>query len=181
MIKHTPGFLLTVGALMLAPAIANAMPESEPHGSVAGLIGYGFKDGANFGLGVRGGYTFQQNFYIGGTFMYHLGTSEEFSYLGVTQKSSANIYYFGVEGGYDFIVEPVIIRPYIGLGPGFGHVSASGGGIDISDTSTVFGFWFGGTVLYPINEQWFIGGDFKIPVLDGDVFPTLAFTGGLNF
>ena len=184
MMKHTPAFLVTLGALMLAPAIANAMPETEPHGSAAGLVGWGFREGAGFGLGVRGGYTLAQNVYIGGTFMWHAGSSSDT----LVSEASSNVYYLGVEGGYDFQVHPVIIRPYIGLGPGFGHnsgqICTGGPGINCvsySDTNTVFAFWFGGTVLYPLNEQWFIGGDFKLTVIDSEVLPTLAFTGGLNF
>ena len=183
MIKHTKGFLLTLGALMLAPA-ANAMPETEPHASAAALVGYGFHDVGGFGLGVRGGYTLRQNIYLGGTFVYHFGTTQDF----VGAEQHFNMYYFGFEGDYDFQVDPVIIRPYLGLGPAFGHYSlepcvdtVGPFSIPCSDTNTNFGIWLGGTVLYPINEQWFIGGDFKLPIVDGEVIPTIAFTGGLNF
>lgn len=189
MIKHTTGFLLTLGALMLAPAVAQAeLPRQDPHGSAALLLGYGFKDGANLGFGARGGYTFDMGVYVGGTFVYHLGKSTEQcspAFPGVPAacaESSFNIYYLGVEGGYDFQLDPVVVRPYLGLGPAFlnGSVTAPGfGEVDVS--STEFGFWLGGTVLYNLNEQWFIGGDFKLPIVDGEVFPTLAATGGLNF
>jgi hypothetical protein len=168
---------------MLAPAIANAIPETEPHGSAALLAGYAIHDVGGFSLGARGGYTLAQNVYIGGTFIYNFGTSTDT--LGGSLKT--NSYYLGVEGGYDFQVHPVIIRPYIGLGPAFFHSSGdvcpfgAGSCVGASASNTVFGFWFGGTVLYPINEQWFIGGDFKLPVLDGELIPTIAFTGGLNF
>ena len=51
-------------------------------------------------------------------------------------------------------------------------------------SATAFGFWFGGTVLFNLNEQWFIGGDFKLPIFTGAepfLFPTPSLTGGLNF
>jgi hypothetical protein len=181
MIKHTPGFLVTLGALMLAPAISNAMPETEPHGSAAALVGYAIHDYGGFSVGARGGYTLRENIYIGGTFIYNFGTSVD----QIGAEAKFNSYYLGVEGGYDFQVHPVIIRPYMGIGPGFFHSSGEGcsalGCVNISGTNTVFALWFGGTVLYPINEQWFVGGDLKLPVLDGEVMFTMAATGGLNF
>jgi hypothetical protein len=181
MIKHTIAMLLAIGAFVLAPGVAHAgaTDEHDPHGSAALLVGYGFKDYSNFGIGARGGYTLAQNIYIGGLLQYHFGKSEG--------PATGNIYYFGVEGGYDFHVDPVIIRPYLGLGPAFGHASVdqvcvgtfcTDGG---SNTETRFGIWLGGTVLYPINDTWFVGGDFRLPIIDGDVYATLSATGGLNF
>jgi hypothetical protein len=168
--------LLALGALMLAPAIASAVPEKEPHGSVAGLVGYGFDaDGSEgiyglFGFGVRGGYTLRQNIYIGGTFMDHFAEREV-------------LYLLGVEGGYDFQLEPVMIRPYIGLG--FAHDTFSFESSTREYSDTFFAFSFGGTVLFNLNEQWFIGGDFKLPIFisrfGAAFFPTPCFTGGLNF
>jgi hypothetical protein len=163
--------LFTLGALMLAPALSSAKPATEPHGSVAGLAGVGIDTaGADvfFGLGLRGGYTLRQNIYIGGTFMYHFVTS-------------GHLYFLGAEGGYDFQLEPVMIRPYIGVGYG-NEAFGREGGREFS--ATAFGFWFGGTVLFNLNEQWFIGGDFKLPIFTGAelfLFPTPSLTGGLNF
>jgi hypothetical protein len=183
--KHIKASLLTLGALLLAPAAAQAAPHT-PHWSAAGLVGYGFEDYSNFGLGARFGYSLRNNIYLGGLFQYHFGESNEAGGFGVTADGHANVYYFGFEGGYDFHIDDVVIRPHAGLGPGFQHGSfeacAPGFGCqDVSDTNTEFTFWFGGTVLYQVDDQWFIGGDFRLPILDGDVYPTLAFTGGLNF
>jgi len=166
--------LLTLGALMLAPTVVSARPEKEAHGSVAGLAGYLLQtDGGEgvFGFGLRGGYTLRQNIYVGGTFMYHLDDVERF-------------YYLGGEGGYDFQLEPVTIRPYVGAGIGHASITLSGTTREIG--GTIYGFWFGGTVLFNLNEQWFIGGDFKFPILsfegaDAALLPTLSVTGGLNF
>jgi hypothetical protein len=84
--------------------------------SAAALLGYGFKDGVGLGLGARGGYTLPMNVYLGGTFVYHLGKS--------VGGASVNIFYLGVEGGYDITAGPFVIRPFLGLGPAFAHVSA---------------------------------------------------------
>jgi hypothetical protein len=93
------------------------------------------------------------------------------------------MYLLGVEGGYDFQLEPVVLRPYIGLGGAHDTYSLTftRGTVEVSDT--VFAFWFGGTVLFNLNEQWFIGGDFKVPIFSsgGAALLIPSLTGGLNF
>jgi hypothetical protein len=89
------------------------LTKVHAQGSASGLIGYGFEDGYNFGLGVRVGSTLQSKVYVGGTFVYHLGKTESTSGLEV----SANVLYIGGELGYDIPAsETVTIRPYAGLG-----------------------------------------------------------------
>jgi len=167
--------LLTLAALALAPATANATLEKEPHGSVAGLVGVGIDvagEDAFFGLGLRGGYTLRPNIYIGGTYMYHI----------VSQEVAGGLHILGVEGGYDFQFEPVTIRPYIGLGYGYEHFEFESGR---EFTFSAFVFSFGGSVLFNLNEQWFIGGDFRLPIFtsggEPEFLPTPSLTGGLNF
>jgi hypothetical protein len=164
-------FGLTLASAIAVPALAElpTAPTAE-HWSAGALLGYGFKDGVNFGLGVRGGYTLPQNVYLGGTFMYHFGKSEG--------PASVNVFYLGVEGGYDFFVDPIIIRPYLGLGPAFGHVS--GGGVLPSDTETKFGVWPGVSVLYPINN-FFVGGDTRVLIVSDFTAFNLFATGGVTF
>jgi opacity protein-like surface antigen len=183
--KHIKASLVALGALLLAPAVAQAAPHA-PHWSAAALLGYGFEDGANLGLGARFGYSLRNNIYLGGLFQYHFGETNDYGLAPfATAEQHFNVYYFGFEGGYDFHIDDVVIRPYMGIGPGFEHRSLDGNVVgatgDVSDTDSEFAIWFGGTVLYQIDDQWFIGGDFRLPVIDGDVYPTLAFTGGLNF
>jgi hypothetical protein len=181
MMKHTKALLTTLGALMLAPLTAQAVEDHDPHWSAMGLIGYGFKDGANFGLGARVGYTLEQNIYIGGNLMYHFGHDYG--------PGTVNLYYFGVEGGYDFQVRDVTIRPYLGLGPAWLHGSSDTACIagvgcvnpNVSRSESYFAIWPAVDVVYNLNEQWFIGGDFRLPIVNGDVYATLSFTGGLNF
>ncbi len=162
---------------LFAAGAAHAQEESPTagHASVAGLLGYGFKDGLNLGLGVRGGYTLPMNVYIGGTFVYHLGKSEG--------GADVNLFYVGPEGGYDIPAGPVVVRPYLGLGVASAKVtsdlSAFGGG-KISDSSSRFAVWPGATVLYPLGNA-FVGGDARFLIVsDFNAFSLFA-TGGYQF
>ena len=175
------GAAAVVSLVGAAPAHAEESPTAG-HGSVAALLGYGFKDPVGVGIGVRGGYTLPMNLYLGGTFVYHLGKSESTG-LGDVK---ANLYYFGFEGGYDFAAGPVVVRPYLGLGPATFKGSFPGynlGGVSVpsSDTSeTRFAFWPGASVLYPL-DNFFIGGDARFLVVeDGNAFSIFA-TAGLQF
>src|SRR5258706_11784715 len=103
--------IAVVSALAAAPVLAQEKSPTADHGSVGALLGYGFKDGVGLGLGVRGGYTLPMNLYLGATFVYHLGKSQSTPVGDV----SVNIFYLGVEGGYDISAGPVVVRPYLGL------------------------------------------------------------------
>jgi hypothetical protein len=128
------------------------------HASAAVLLGDGFKDGYGLGLGVRGGYTLPMNVYVGGTFIYHLGktTSTPFG------DEKANIYYFGVEGGYDLAAGPVVVRPYLGLGGVTAAVSLGGA----SDSESKLALWPGATVLFPIGHLS-VGADARYVIVAG--------------
>lgn len=73
--------------------------------SAALLAGYA-SENYRVGLGVQAGYTIY-GVYLGGTFVYQLGQS--------VGDVSANVYYPGFEIGYDFPVEEVLVRPYVGV------------------------------------------------------------------
>ena len=175
-------WMLRVSMLLVlasaAPALAEDSSPTAGKIGVGALLGYGFKDGVGFGLGVRGGYTLPMNVYLGGTFVYHLGKSEG--------EASVNIFYLGVEGGYDISAGPVVVRPYLGLGPAFAHASIPsvqlGGGATVggSHTETKFGFWPGVTLLYPITG-FFIGADMRVLIVSDFTAFSLFATGGMHF
>jgi len=131
--------------------------------SVGLLLGYGisFEEGNPWGLGfgLRGGYNLDAIF-LGGRFVYYLG------------EDNFNLWELGIEGGYDIPAGPVIIRPGIGLG--IAHISIdipdSVASVlmeeDISETNPYLAF--GASVLYDIDEQFFIGGDGRIQIVIGD-------------
>jgi hypothetical protein len=163
------GFALALASLAgAAPALAQEQAATAGKIGVGALLGYGFKDGVDFGLGVRGGYTLPMNVYLGGTFMYHFGKSEG--------PASVNVYYFGAEGGYDIQAGPVVVRPYLGLGPAFAHGSVG----NLSNTDTKFGVWPGATVLYPI-ENFYVGGDARVLIVSDFTAFSLFATGGVHF
>ena len=149
-------------SLAATAALADDAPGASSGGlSAAVLAGDGFKDGLNLGFGARVGYNIDK-IYVGGTFVYHLGKSTDLGYG--TAKS--NVYYYGVEGGYDVPAGPVVIRPYLGIGmatakvtiPGFSAYGISFPDQTASDSKVAF--WPGATVLYPLGGA-FVGADLR--------------------
>ena len=176
MIKNLALALGTAASLTLlgaTPAHAKGSPTAG-HGSVGGLAGYGFKNETRYGLGVVGGYTLPMNLYLGGTFVYHLGVS--------AGDARLSMYYFGFEGGYDIAAGPLVIRPYLGLGPVMQHYSRET--LEqlpaVTETETWFGFWPGAKVLYPISFA-FVGVDARYVILKDYNFLGLFATGGVQF
>lgn len=166
-----------VSIFAASPAHADESPFAG-HTSAGLLLGDGFKDGVGLGFGARLGYTLPMNVYLGGTFLYHFGKSEG--------DFSEHLYYFGVEGGYDIYANPVVIRPYLGLGaatatassPAINFNGQSIGGGSVSDTK--FGVWPGVTALYPI-QNFFVGADARFLIVsDFNTFSLFA-TGGMQF
>jgi hypothetical protein len=185
MIKKLAITLSAAAAVMFfgaAPAHAEESPTAG-HASVAALLGYGFKDYVNVGLGVRGGYTLPMNLYVGGTFVYHLGKSVDTG----AGSAKTNIYYFGVEGGYDIAAGPVVVRPYLGLGPATARSTIPafnfGAGFTTPETTvtdTKLALWPGATVLYPLGPA-FVGGDARFLIVnDFNAFSLFA-TAGAQF
>lgn len=109
--------LCALGAfLSTAPAYAADPAPTSERVQLLGGIRYG-SDDLNFGLGARGGYTLPNNVYLGGTFDYFFGDSEESGFAGARVEASASLWLLGAEGGYDFgVSDNVVIRPFGGLG-----------------------------------------------------------------
>jgi hypothetical protein len=166
-----------------APAEAGDETETPKPISVAPVLGYATTN-LNLGVGVRGGYTLSNRVYIGGTFVFHLGSSDESESPAGKLESSARFLYTGAEGGYDIPVGPVVIRPYGGLGMLVALVSLSAGGESKSDSSTSFALWPGCTVTYAIpRSSFYVGGDTKVVIATkgGDPSFGMFATGGMRF
>ncbi|MGD8863584.1 MAG: hypothetical protein PVI30_26455 [Myxococcales bacterium] len=153
---------------------------SEKPFSAGLLLGYGIslEDGGNLwglGFGVRGGYNIDEIF-IGARFVYYLG------------EDPVNLWELGIEGGYDLAVgDNLTVRP--GLGLGLANVTVDiptiagfGGG---SASETYFYIAPGASLLYDINEKFFIGGEgrFQLVLSDPDSVKaiTLLVNGGMRF
>jgi len=175
----------------LPSSTAKDAPSAEPDEesqtpkpiSVAPVLGYATAN-LKLGVGARGGYTLGNRVYIGGTFVFHLGTSEESASPAGNLESSARFLYTGAEGGYDIPVGPVVIRPYAGVGVIVAMVSLKAGGESNSDTSTSLAFWPGCTVTYAIpRSSFYVGGDTKVVIATkgGDPSFGMFATGGMHF
>lgn len=153
--------------------------------SVGLLLGYGiaFDDFNVWGLGfgVRGGYNLVAadlpEVYVGARFMYYLG------------EDPVNHWELGIEGGYELTVDPVLIRPALGLGlanvtveiPANPFIASSS-----SDTAseTYLYIALGGTVTYNIDEQFFVGGEMNLQFILADetlTALTILANGGMRF
>jgi hypothetical protein len=159
--------IATASIFSLATSRSNAAtpeaPEAEPARgkvAIAGLVGQGIgfshadEGPYRLGFGVRAGITLPQRVYLGGTFVYHGGTSRD--------GASGNVFYLGGEAGYDFGTGPVVVRPYIGLGILSARASVSRLGYSASDSKSYLYVAPGVAVHFLLGERWFIGGDARV-------------------
>jgi hypothetical protein len=179
-----------IGSIVAAFALAalGTSTASAAGPSAALLLGEGFKDGYNFGLGARGGFTLPMSVYVGGTFVYHLGKTEP----APNGDYKANVFYFGPEGGYELSAGPLTVRPYVGLGYASlmasapGYCTGSVCGPATSKTEGVAAIWPGATAIFPLGNL-FIGGDVRYVMLLGAESPdagsafSIFLTGGTTF
>lgn len=97
--------------------IKEIVAEETVRTVISALIGYGITDGYNLGFAAKIGGISPEGFYLGGTFIYHLGTTVQgYNRLYAT----GNVYLFGMEFGYDSFPKQVKkavvgIRPYSGV------------------------------------------------------------------
>jgi len=152
---------------------------------IAPLLGYA-SENLDFGIGVRGGKTLDNHIYIGGTFVYQIGESGSYTYTTVTGTTgtaswSSGGFYVGPEGGYDFDLKYVVLRPYMGIGLYNWSSSASGGGVSAGGSGTQFVVWPGCMVVWNVpSSNFFIGGDVHVITVPGASFALYAM-GGLHF
>jgi hypothetical protein len=176
--------LFAVAVAVATVACASAASAAGP--SAAVLVGNGFKGDPNLygiGIGVRGGVTLPVlPLYIGGTFMYHLGTT--------VGEIKTNVFYLGPEVGYELSLGPATIRPYLGVGYASARSSGSFcfGGLgctDVSNSEGKIAFWPGVTGLVGVGPV-FVGADLRYTVItdvpdgNGNAFGAFA-TLGMGF
>lgn len=162
-------FVLTatfVSASLFAPSADASGP------SASALLGYGASD-LNVGIGARVGYTLPAvPIYFGGTFVYHLGKSQDTP--GV--NSSAHLFYLGAEGGFAIGIDPLVIRPFVGVGPAIAKYEFAGK----SSSTTKFAFWPGVDVLLPLGPV-FVGIDGRYLVVTDNSSLGVFATAGIEF
>lgn len=114
------GLAATLALTSLSANAQQAFTAGKPQ--VGARLGYGVYTGDDLGgdfnpygvgFGVAAGYTLDMNLYLGASFEYYLGASEE----GVGGEVSANIWNLMFEPGYDIAAgDALVIRPQLGLG-----------------------------------------------------------------
>jgi hypothetical protein len=143
---------------------------------VLGMLGY-TSNMYGFAIGARFGKTLDNHLYLGGSLVYGFGESGSTTTLAGPNGASVTVntngpssFYLGPEVGYDFDVRPVVLRPYIGLGPAF-----------VASTTRLV-VWPGFTVSYEIPHSIaFVGGDLRfVSVLGGGSLGFFGF-GGVHF
>jgi hypothetical protein len=121
-------------------------------------------NGFGLGFGGRVGYTFDTPVYVGGNFVYHVGSDTPRAYA----------YYPSGEVGYDFGIDDVVLRPYGGIG-----VLFRGGDVASTSTGLVYpGFTF--HWLVPRSPA-FIGADARVLLpFEGTAAFAMMGTAGAN-
>jgi hypothetical protein len=150
--------------------------------AIAGMLGVS-TDCLGFGLGLRGGKTFDNHIYVGGSFVYHFMSCGNYAYgpVGNGYSVSASTFYFGPEAGYDFDLKAVVLRAYMGLGAAFYSGSVTGPGVNVSASQNEFVVWPGASVFWDVpSSPWFIGGDVRFVSVWNGPAVGFFFTGGLH-
>ncbi len=165
-----------------SPATTETPPEHDAKpgpatGPVDGRVAFApllgvASERQGLGLGARGGATLPFHLYVGGTVVYHLGSSAGGSAMvnGLTSATrvSNSTLYLGPEAGFDFVLDRVTIRPYLGLGVGMFFASVESNGVKTSGSSTEMVAWPGCTVSYDIpSTSLFVGGDARLVTIPG--------------
>ncbi len=173
-----------------AAEAAPASAESSGGASLGLLLGYGtdLEEGDlnlfGLGLGVRGGYTLDMGLYLGAQFIYFLGESEGAEGAEV----SANEMLIGAEVGYDADIDPIVIRPSLGLGLAITSMdmelppAAAGFVSDADMSSEDFYIAPGASVIYPI-DGFFVGADLRFYLIFAEETVealTMMLNGGIN-
>jgi opacity protein-like surface antigen len=157
--------------------------------SIGLLLGYGvaFEDfnPYGFGLGIRGGYNLRQ-IYLGARFVYNVGNSEDVDTGNLTvAEVSYSLWDLGLEAGYDLALAPnITVRPEVGLGLAGLSIESEYLLADADDSTTNFYFALGGTGLYDIRPNIFVGLDVRFQfVFADDLLAGMTFliNGGMRF
>jgi Outer membrane protein beta-barrel domain len=111
-------------ALVVVLATARSASADDGLNLYAGIVGgysatvdqpEGVADPMGLAIGARAGLTLPTtSVYVGGLFLYHVGDSVSLGTGGAELSSSS--YMLGAEGGYEWSLGPLVLRPSLGLG-----------------------------------------------------------------
>jgi hypothetical protein len=168
-----------------APSESVLLPVEDPF-FVGALLGFA-STSLDFGVGARVGKTFLNGIYVGASFIYQNGQSEvEGTLAGQMEPSSTvdtnSLFYTGVEGGYDFNLKYVVVRPFFGVGIADITEGNNATGTNVSHSFIKFVLWPGIQATYNIPHSiFFIGADLHLLSEPGG--PSIGFfgTGGVRF
>jgi opacity protein-like surface antigen len=123
--QHLACALAAAVAIVAGTARARAAPFTERRVGIGVGIDYGLYLGDaagdiptpyGLGLGVRSGYTFDPNVYLGAELNYFFGASQRFPQYGDVE-GSLRILQFGAQAGYDIdLGRSFVLRPKLGVG-----------------------------------------------------------------
>lgn len=127
------------------------------------LFGYGTND-FNAGIGGRVGYTFDVPVYVGGTFMWYWGDTQQSITNNAIIETKRNFYYPGVEVGYDFgFGRNFMVRPYGGAGILLFRERNTVNDVSASNTDSSFMIYPGVTARYNVsNLPVYVGADTRL-------------------
>lgn len=138
-----------------AAAVADAEAKPLTIAPLLGISGGGY----GVGVGVRAGYTLESNVYLGGAFVYHLGTSTKL----FDTKTSVTTLYPSFEGGYDLRFGRLLVRPYGGLAYVVSTMTSKYRGLSESATVSSPAIYPGCVLTYDIpDSSVFVGGDARL-------------------
>ncbi len=177
-------------------ALGIAGPSGPKPITVALLFGYGFSLNAEetfdlnpfgIGFGARGGYNLER-IYAGGRILFFLGDSEQ---LPGGIENSHSQFQLAIEGGYDLQVSGLLLRPSLALGISISSIESTVAGPPMpgqgpADLSSEDIFVApGGTLLYALEGDLFVGAEAQLPIIFADpetvLGLTLMATGGMAF
>jgi hypothetical protein len=154
--------------------------------SAAVLAGYGHEfvqgiQGLDVGFGMASGYTFApEHLYLGGTFVWHLGSSERARASTYRYENLRNEYALSADAGWDFFLgQRWVLRPML-IGGFLVDGATTTIGADSLSSSNAYGFLGPAIALLVRIDRVTAGVSLRVPVLPSAFVSHLMVTGYLS-
>lgn len=165
---------LVAALLSLASATQAAEPTRALGIEAAAFGGFGYEmsgshlPSARVGVGVRGGVTLDR-IYLGAELTHHFGSSASSAGPQSNYDARYSATYFGAEGGFDFHLWRLLLRPYVGVGLLVARGETTVSTITVRDDH-VDPFGAGGLLVAYVMDPWFVGLDLRAVVVPAERF-----------